>query len=384
MGRLYHHLAILARPYTLQQFSYYARSLTCMTPFERAKASIMTLFEPILIDKVSACHRSSSFEAVFIKAHGLLFCGHPSDEFDLSLHQIKGNLLDNYIGSITAKFKEQGVFVAIVCIAGLFEHGSLTESGFPKSIFRLAFEEVKANQLDQPKTVSQRLNDETFDMNDSSICCSPVSILEALTPFDIQFSRALISQASSLAFSCLSIALRRIRDKNVLSLVHIYLVFLRSFATVEKAMAYIEQNISWTEICLFLNALIKSNILTTRIFGKSFPEPEKTVARSLFEDFIIRGQIFNQSYFPDTWFKDGIIDDEERILELSSMTETRTERILWLGFCLVSVRFTLSLKITTRLIVFSFIDGSVLITTCRLFWFRHILQSLNFLDIMVD
>lgn len=36
-----------------------------------------------------------------------------------------------------------------------------------------------------------------------------------------------------------------------------------------------------------------------------------------------------------------MIDDEERILELPSMTETRTERILWLGFCLVSVRLSL-------------------------------------------
>ena len=33
VGRLYHHLAILARPYTLQQLSLfiYTRSLTCVT-----------------------------------------------------------------------------------------------------------------------------------------------------------------------------------------------------------------------------------------------------------------------------------------------------------------------------------------------------------------
>lgn len=67
IGRLYHHLAILARPYTLQQLSYYTRSLTCVTPFESAKASMMTLFTPILNGKESAYHRSSSFESVLSK-----------------------------------------------------------------------------------------------------------------------------------------------------------------------------------------------------------------------------------------------------------------------------------------------------------------------------
>ena len=36
VGRLYHHLAILARPYSLGQLSLYARSLTCVIPLGRA------------------------------------------------------------------------------------------------------------------------------------------------------------------------------------------------------------------------------------------------------------------------------------------------------------------------------------------------------------
>ena len=50
VGRLYHHLAILARPYTIEQLSLYMRSLTCVTPFESARGSILTLFNPIVID----------------------------------------------------------------------------------------------------------------------------------------------------------------------------------------------------------------------------------------------------------------------------------------------------------------------------------------------
>ena len=200
----------------------------------------MIFFTFILIDKESACHRFSFFETIFIKIHELLFCGHFLDEFDVNLHQIKDNLLDDYIERVTVKFKEQDVFVIIVCIVGLFEYGFLTESGSLKSIFRLVFEEITVDQAD----VSRRLNDEAFDVNDASSRLFLVSILKILTSLDIQSSQNLIFQASSLVFSCLSIVLRRVEDKNILILIHICLIFLRSLATVEKAMTYIERNIS--------------------------------------------------------------------------------------------------------------------------------------------
>lgn len=344
IGRLYHHLAILARPYTLQQLSYYTRSLTCVTPFESAKASVMTLFTPILNGKESPYHRSSSFETVFIKAHGILFCGRPSDEFNECFHQIKDTLLDNYIGRVTAKFKEQGVFVAVACIASLFEYGSVGESGSPKSIFRLAFGKVRAEQMEKQKTISMRANDEAFDVNDSAIRSSSVPALETLTTFDMQTSRNLISQASNLAFTCLSIALSRLRDKNIYPLVHVYLVFLWNLAAVETAMKYVEHDVPWTEICAFLNTLAKPNTLPSRVRADNFPKPDEGVGRPLPEDFIIRGQMFSQGYFPQTWFTDAMIDDEERVLELPSMAEPRAERILWLGFRLVSVCSTFAFK----------------------------------------
>ncbi|KAI9759552.1 MAG: hypothetical protein M1840_003254 [Geoglossum simile] len=40
VGRLYHHLAILARPNVLQQLYYYTRSLSCVQPFPSARESI--------------------------------------------------------------------------------------------------------------------------------------------------------------------------------------------------------------------------------------------------------------------------------------------------------------------------------------------------------
>ena len=48
IGRLYYHLARLARPYTSEQFSLYVRLLTYIGPFEKARESTMTLFDPVL------------------------------------------------------------------------------------------------------------------------------------------------------------------------------------------------------------------------------------------------------------------------------------------------------------------------------------------------
>lgn len=156
VGRLYHHLAILARPYTIEQLSLYARSLTCVTPFESAKGSIMTLFIPILNGKESATRRSSSFETVFIRAHGILFTKGPtdtSDRFDEAVKQLEeDDLFDNYITRVAARFKEIGVFAAVADIAAMFEYG-IAKQGVPKPILRLAFEASEdANQGTRPRS----------------------------------------------------------------------------------------------------------------------------------------------------------------------------------------------------------------------------------------
>ena len=150
VGRLYHHLAILARPYTIEQLSLYLRSLTCITPFESAKGSIMTIFNPILNGKESATRRSSSFETIFIKAHGSLFIKgptDPSDQFDEAVKQLEGDeFCDDYIDRTATRFKEIGVFAAVANIAAMFEYG-IAKQGVPKPILRLAFDAFgSANQ----------------------------------------------------------------------------------------------------------------------------------------------------------------------------------------------------------------------------------------------
>lgn len=103
-GRLYHHLAILARPNALQQLYYYAKSLCVPIPFLSAKESIMTLFDPILNGN---SHRLDPIDAAFVCAHGILFSGKSQECLEESIDDFL-KLLDSHIGRTTKRWLESG------------------------------------------------------------------------------------------------------------------------------------------------------------------------------------------------------------------------------------------------------------------------------------
>ena len=336
VGRLYHHLAILARPFTLQQLSLYLRALTCILPFESARGSIRTLFNPILEGRESSYHRASSVETMFIKAHGLLFTESPVEEFLLCAQQLLDGSMDSYIGRVTAKFKEQGVFAALSNIASLFDYGRLRAKDVSRSIFRLAFEEVqarKAQGVDRPSQKAESLD----ELEVPAAPSVPKLTVEGLTEHEVESSKRNIEHASTITFGTLSAALGRVGDRNVYPLVHTYLVFLWSLVDVEKAMKLIEMDVPWSKLASFLTTLAKHQVMTPRIINEAFPKPEADAGRPLPEDFVMRGQLWSNNYFPNTWFEDAKVDDEERSLELPSFAAPRIERILWLGLRVATV-----------------------------------------------
>src|SRR2546421_3132031 len=57
VGRIQHHLAVLARPNIAQQLFYYSKSLVTVIPFQDARESIMLLFNPFLECSETALER---------------------------------------------------------------------------------------------------------------------------------------------------------------------------------------------------------------------------------------------------------------------------------------------------------------------------------------
>ena len=219
LGRLYHHLAVLARPYTLEQLSLYTRALTVLTPFESAKESIMTLFNPIINSRESNVRWSSSMEATFIQAHAIIFTRDlvdTSHRSEMTIEERKADEPFSYINKILAIFGQIGVFAAVANIAALFEYGK---------------------------------------------------------------------------------AKRRI-----------------------------------------------STPINTKQPDPAFPKPTGESYDPLPEEFVMRGQLYSQCSFPETWFTDTTIGDDERSSEVPSMSQPRMDRLLWLGRRLASVCLPLPIK----------------------------------------
>lgn len=298
-GRLYHHLAILARPNALQQLFYYAKSLCVAVPFTSARESILTLFEPVLnSDNGQGQYRLPPLDTSFVRAHGLLFTGRDMQRFESTVNDFH-SLLDNQIGRVTRKFMEQGYHIAVAnCVALL---------GFAS----------KDNLLMQALTPSGQ------DGEDVQMIGDPAAIEpQLMTAFQ---------NAQHLSNSTTDIILQRIGDPNVLPFIHVTLVFMLFMSRHPAVMRYLQADFPWEKLSVMLNTLLSFSRTTDRISGDEFPQPEKDDARPFPEDFAMRGLLWAEDYFPADWFTREKIDEEEKYHERASMTAQRKERILWLA-----------------------------------------------------
>ena len=103
-GRLYHHLAILARPNAVQQLFFYVKSLSVPIPFHSARESVMTMFEPALADKPS---QLPPIDANYTRVHSILFTGRSLERFGPSLKAFKDQL-DSTIARLSRLWMETG------------------------------------------------------------------------------------------------------------------------------------------------------------------------------------------------------------------------------------------------------------------------------------
>ncbi|KAK8160649.1 hypothetical protein IWX90DRAFT_488124 [Phyllosticta citrichinensis] len=319
VGRLYHHLAILARPHALQQLYFYCRSLTCVHPFMSARESVMTLFDPILGRQSTAYSHSFPVETSFVRAHGLLFERGPTwrDSFDQAVHEVTRQL-DGAIGRYTSKWKELGAYIAMANIAGLFDYG--TESNHLRRAFSAQVHRI-INERHDKTTERQNAKQQTFSTSE----LPPLDSLE----LDLDATPAL-PQACRLMFDTLHVVLRRFGDKNVLTHLHILLAFLTQVASLHNNTTYIFSQAQWHDLAFFLNTLARADPICPEVESAVSLREVHEDRRPLPEDYLIRGQLWAHAYFPEGWF-DGSRDEEERALELASTVKSRTERIMWLG-----------------------------------------------------
>ncbi|KAH9895394.1 hypothetical protein F4778DRAFT_746600 [Xylariomycetidae sp. FL2044] len=298
-GRLYHHLAILARPNALQQLFYYTKSLCVPIPFASARESIMTLFDPILNATGKQNSRLIPIDVAFVKAHGLLFSDKCLDDFPAVMAEFLGGL-DHQIGRTTRRWMESGYYIGITNCCAMLSYGK-KDNPIMKGI-----RSQRAEEPDQHGT-------STSDATDMKISIAAESAIQ-------------------LAERTYDIVLHRIGDPNVLPFFHVVVVFMYHMSTFPDVMGIVEKSFPWKLVSLFLNSLLLTYREHARIQDDQFPRQDKELApRPLPEDFAMKGLVWVDKYFPTDWFSNDKIDDDEKYFEVASMTDERKERILWVA-----------------------------------------------------
>ncbi|KAF3066258.1 hypothetical protein CFAM422_009350 [Trichoderma lentiforme] len=299
-GRLYHHLAILARPNALQQTYYYTKSLCVPIPFLSARESVMTLFDPVLSSNPP---RLELIDLAFVRILAIFFSGKEKGQLGNAAKQFL-SLLDGHIARITKSWLEAGYYMGISITCSLLGFGS------DSNVLKHAI-------------VPKRSDD--MDTAGEAIAPEPI-------PADTFY------QSLSLAVQTLEIVIQRWGDMNILPFLHTQMVFIHHLSKFPAAMKFIEHKYPWKLIATMLNYLRQSCKFEPRMDGAAFPGAEnQDHYRPLPEDYAMRGLIYTEEYFPLNWFSGEVVEEDEKYFEQASMVDARKERILWIGRQISSV-----------------------------------------------
>lgn len=344
VGRLHHHLAILAKPNILQQLFYYCKSLGVTQPFSSSRESILTLFDPIFAPD-NRPQKAQPVDTAFIQLHGINFTHIDLETFEGALDDFLG-VLDKHISDPKSKWKVSGAYIAVCNITGLFQYGA--KDSLLRQAWRQGRKVEETDDTSSPNT-SGDANTAEFDLlppipNEASSehvtsLLQPISKLEReyqnksgdVMPSSEGFTAQEISldYSKRLAYEILTIALER-GGGDVLPHIHIWLVFILHIKSSEPAIRLLENDFPWEALVSLLNSLT-SEPETDKFETENFPIPEQGIGRPLPEDYTLRGLDWAKTYFPEGWFEDAQVDDEERLMELPSMESVRVERILWIA-----------------------------------------------------
>jgi hypothetical protein len=127
VGRLYHHLGILARPNAIQQAYYYCRALTCVQPFESAMESLSSLLAPLtkVEPERAVIPYVDETDSMFLCLHAKLLAS-MSQNRGARLHVTISTYhiwLETQIRRQALKWKDHGVFIAVTNISACFGYG---------------------------------------------------------------------------------------------------------------------------------------------------------------------------------------------------------------------------------------------------------------------
>ena len=323
VGRIQHHLAVLAHPEMLQQLFYYTKSLVSVHPFPSAVESAMLLFHPLL--NAPKPLNQPIVASTFVTAHGHLLTQKPTLS-GLNVTVLVAQTceflqhLDMYIGRLGVNFRLHGAYMSLSNFAAIFQYGA-ADTVIPGEF-------KQGSGLLEPSeaycTASERW-----------IAVEKVDAIEAEFVENKQPSSQLIFYGSFLTFQTFSAILGHMGNKNVYPAVHASLAFIWCMALNHASMKHIKVAVPWQKLTTFLNTLVCSETNLQPVESDDFPIIGEK--KHIPEDFLIWGQLWSQQYYPEGFFDKAPTEDDGRLIEYLSLSITRTYCCLWLGVRLAKV-----------------------------------------------
>ena len=346
-GRIQHHLAVLARPNIVQQLFLYSKALVAAVPFKNAGDSILLLFNPLLDQSASPASRYQPAEFNFVCAAATLFKRRSVVEYDMYRQQF-ANHLGAHMARSGSHFKIQGPEIAGSLFAMMMDSGNVENT-----LWRMVFEHQQRLKQEYCKKYGKDLEKllKDFVMNDSTITglikneywTGPIETNRVQGP-DTPAEKAITSSdqvskyVGPILYDTISDVAGHLGDKNIVPFMHMVLAYLLALTWIPGASVYIEECIPWEKLAQFLNTVGRSGVsydnIESNVFPKSYGGGNK---RQLVEDFAMRGLMLMTYYYPSDFFeKEGLVDEDARLLEQPSHQAPRVERCLYAGIQLAS------------------------------------------------
>ncbi|KAJ5107831.1 DNA/RNA-binding domain E.t1.c1-type [Penicillium angulare] len=315
VGRIQHHLAVLARPDGLQQLFYYTKSLVSVEPFQTARDSIALLLNPYKGQELS----QPTMLTAFLATHGILFNQGPQEQFIASANHFL-SLLRKDVRRLGQQ-RHYGVYMMSCNLSTILQYGQ------PEVVMDLEFLQDKKELVSEVHRVALGWTSSSASSSKSEPTTSTLS------------SSAIAAQGSALTFHTLAILLNEPSNEQMYPSIHISLAFIWCIALRPIAMQQFEQVIPWLPIAKFLNTLLSSGIDFSNSQNEEFPVYDnESGSRQLPEDFLIRGQVWSQLYYPEGFFYGAHSEDNLTTGETSATIIPRRQRCVWLGVRIATFR----------------------------------------------
>ncbi|KAI5812384.1 hypothetical protein BZA77DRAFT_390754 [Pyronema omphalodes] len=349
VGRLYHHLAILARPNIVHQFFYYCKSLGVVQPFNSARESILTVFDPIY-NKDLFSQKNVTVTSLFIQLHCITFTQVDFDKIDPLISQLEPLLKDS-ISRSGVDWKAVGFHMAACNITSLYQYGKA--DSILREVWKMDARMHGRQQVEEDTTSPLENSAEANTASEPAAGALPSSFgndqRKLATGTDLENaidgssnSMPFISFNASkrLAYTVLTLVLERHHDPNVMPHLLAWMVFLNHIVRYERAKHLIEMDFPFQSLIQALNKLYVDSHEPPALYGADIDDKLRYVQgeRPLPEEFDLLGFEWAQNYMETEWFTEKPIDTEERCQESEGMEKTRQQRILWLAVKLSAVK----------------------------------------------